>query len=105
MESNVNIENQIPIPIKPLEQFKQNRKIPISEKLKAIEFSKVNGNKKAAQKFGVISKSIRRWKKNETMYISVTNPKTKITLHKGNPHKAVDKELDDQLYNWIAFYN
>ncbi len=63
MESNVNIENQIPISIKPLELFKQNRKIPISEKLKAIEFSKVNGNKKAAQKFGVTSKSIRRWKK------------------------------------------
>ena len=41
--------------------------------------------------------------KNETMYISVPNPKKKITLHKGNPNKAVDKELDDQLYNWIAF--
>ena len=46
MESNINIENKKSIQIKPLEQFKQNRKIPISEKLKAIEFSKVNGNKK-----------------------------------------------------------
>ena len=26
----------------------------------------------------------------------------KIILHKGNPNKAVDKELDNQLYNWIA---
>jgi len=63
----------------------------------------MNGNKKAAQKFGVTSKSIRRWKKNENMYISISNPKKKITLHNGNPNWAVDKELEDQLYNWIAF--
>ena len=29
MESNINIENKISNPIKPLEQFKQKRKIPI----------------------------------------------------------------------------
>ena len=103
MESNINIENKKSIQIKPLEQFKQNRKIPISEKLKAIEFSKVNGNKKTAQKFGVTSKSIRRWKKNENMYLCVSNPKKKITLHNGNPNWNVNFELDKQLYNWIAF--
>ena len=103
MESNINIENKKSIQIKPLEQFKQNRKIPISEKLKAIEFSKVNGNKKTTQKFGVTSKSIRRWKKNENMYLCVSNPKKKITLHNGNPNWNVNFELDKQLYNWIAF--
>ena len=41
MESNTNIENQILKPFKPLEQFKQNRKILISEKHKTIEFSKI----------------------------------------------------------------
>ena len=40
MESNVNIEKQIPIPIKPLEQFKQNRKIPFSDNLKRLNFLK-----------------------------------------------------------------
>lgn len=103
MESNINIEDKKSIPIKPLEQFKQNRKIPISEKLKAIEFSKVYGNKKTTQKFGVTSKSIRRWKKNENMYLSVSNPKKKITLYNGNPNWNVNIELDKQLYNWIKY--
>ena len=81
---------KISIAIKPLEQLNKTKKISISEKLKAIEFSKVNCNKKNAQKLGITSKSIRRWKKNENMYISASNPKNKITLYKGNPKKAAD---------------
>ena len=40
----------------------------------------------------------RKWK---YVYISVSNPKKIITLHNGNPNWAVDKELEDQLYNWM----
>ena len=41
IESNINIDNKISILIKPLEQFKQNRKIPISEKLKETEIGNI----------------------------------------------------------------
>lgn len=34
-------------------------------KLKSIEYAKANNNKLAAEKFGVSTKSIRQWRKNE----------------------------------------
>ena len=56
MDSNMDNECQINKEIKPLEKFKQNRKISISEKIKAIEFSKNSVNKKASNKYDITSK-------------------------------------------------
>ena len=44
---------------KPFECFKRNRTIPIKVKLQAIECAKKFNNQKAADKYGVSTKSIR----------------------------------------------
>ena len=59
--------------IRPLSSFKMNRKIPIKTKIEAIEFSKINNNALGAKKYGVTTKSIRRWKQNEKYKKRITN--------------------------------
>ena len=56
------------VEIKPLEAFKRNRRIPIKTKIEAINFSKQNNNQKAAAKYGVTTKTIRKWKLNELKF-------------------------------------
>ena len=43
--------------------YKKNRRITIKEKLEIIEYAKKKGNQEAANKAGVSTKAIRRWKK------------------------------------------
>ena len=57
--------------IKSLSSFKMNRKIPIKTKIEAIEYAKKINNASAAKKYGVTTKSIRRWKQNETIFKSI----------------------------------
>ena len=54
------------------------------KKIDAIEFAKTNNNELAAEKYGVTTKSIRRKKKNETIFKSINNLNKKISLH-GSP--------------------
>ena len=64
-------------------QYNQNRKITIAIKKKAIEYAKLKNNAEAAKIFGVSTKSIRRWRKNELAFNIVGDPTKRITLHKG----------------------
>ena len=88
--------------IRPLSAFKQNRKIPIKTKIEAIEFAKTNNNVLAA-KYGVTTKSIRRWKQNETIFKSIDNPNKKITLHGASINRTINFELEKSLYDWIDY--
>lgn len=82
-------------------QYKQNRKITIAIKKKAIEYAKLKNNAEAAKIFGVSTKSIRRWRKNELAFNIVSDPTKRITLHKGI-FKA-DYETEKKIYDWIIF--
>jgi len=75
-------------------RYKRNRQIKIKDKLKFIEIAKIKGNAEAAKLAGVSTKSIRRWKENEYKFKQVTNPQNLIILHKGNPHFAVNEEIN-----------
>ena len=69
------------------ECYKQNRKIIIAKKLEVINFAKNNNIQKAADKYGVSTKSIRRWRDNEQKFIQVLNPGKRITLHPQPPNR------------------
>ena len=89
--------------IKPLEAFKRNRRIPIKIKIEAINFAKQNNNKKASIKYGVTTKTIRKWKLNELKFKTVSDLESRITLHPPpiiNPNVI---DLDKELYAWIDF--
>ena len=79
-----------------------NTRIPISTKIAAIEYAKKTNNQKASEKFGVSSKSIRRWRKNENQFKDIPKPNKKITIHKGPPNK-INVELENEIYKWICF--
>ena len=79
-----------------------NTRIPISTKIVAIEYAKKTNNQKASEKFGVSSKSIRRWRKNENQFKDIPNANKKITIHKGPPNK-INVELKNEIYKWICF--
>ena len=89
--------------IKPLSAFKKTRKIPIKTKIETIEFAKTNNNALAAKKYGVTTKSIRRWKQNETIFKSIDNPNKKITLHAAPINRTINIELEKSLYDWIDY--
>ena len=69
--------------------YKRNRKIPIAKKLEYIELAKIKGNNAVAKIVGVSSKTIRKWRKIEINWKQVSNPETKITLHKMNMMKII----------------
>ena len=88
---------------KPFECFKRNRTIPIKVKLQAIEFAKKFNNQKAADKYGVSTKAIRRWKLNEKDFLKVLDPETRITLHEPPSNNHINFKLEAEIYNWICF--
>ena len=63
-----------------------------------MEFAKTNNNALAAKKYGVTTKSIRRWKQNETIFKSIDNPNIKIILHRPPINRILNIELAKLLY-------
>ena len=79
-----------------------NTRIPIATKITAIEYAKKTNNQKASEKFGVSSKTIRRWRKDENQFKDIPNPNKTITIHKGPPNK-INVEIENEIYKWICF--
>jgi len=71
-----------------------NRKIPSKTKIEAIEYVKKNSNASAAKKYGVTTKSIRRWKLNEAIFKSIDIPNKKITFHGPSINRKLNIELE-----------
>ena len=63
---------------------------------------KIN-NASASKKYRVKTKSIRRWKQNETKFKTIDNPNKKITLHGSPINRITNTELEKSLYDWIDF--
>jgi len=56
-----------------------------------------------AKKHGVTTKSIRRWKQNETIFKLIDNQNKKITLHGAPINRTINIELEKTLYDWIDY--
>lgn len=83
--------------------YKKNRRITIKEKLEIIEYAKKKGNQEAANKAGVSTKAIRRWKKNESQFLEITDPLKRITLHPGRIEHKMSYALEKEIYDWVTF--
>jgi len=79
---------------------RRNTRIPIKNKLEAVQFAKMfNNNSQAALKFGVDESTIRRWRAKEEQFKKQSHINTKITLHKGKVSKF--KAIEQHLINFI----
>ena len=79
---------------------RKNTRIPIKNKLEAVQFAKMfNNNTQAALKFGVDESTIRRWRAKEEEFKKQSHINTKITLHKGKESKF--KNIEHHLINFI----
>ena len=62
--------------------------------------TKKNNNASTAKKYRVTTKSIRRWKQNETIFKSIDNPNKKNTLHRPPINRILNiAELEEELKN------
>lgn len=89
--------------IRPLEVFKCNRRIPIKAKIEAIKFAKQNNNQEAAKKYGITTKTIRKWKLNKLKFKAAPDPESRIILHLPPIVNINVFNLDKELYMWIDF--
>lgn len=76
-----------------------NRRIPISTKLKAIDFANLTNNTKATAKFGVTESTIRYWKKQKDELMQSNHPKSQIRLHSGATIKFA--EIEPELFRIV----
>ena len=98
---NVNLN-----PPKPLTKRNINRRIPISNKLKAILYAKEHGNHKASKKFNVDRKTIRYWRNQEQALQNAKNKNIRITLkHSGELRGAKKQKISstNEIINQISF--
>ena len=79
-------------PSKPLTKRNINRRIPISNKLKAILYAKEHGNHKASKKFNVDRKTIRYWRNQEQELQNAKNKNIRITLKHSGEKRGVKKQ-------------
>jgi transposase-like protein len=79
-------------PSKPLTKRNINRRIPISNKLKAILYAKEYGNHKASKKFNVDRKTIRYWRNQEQELQNAKNKNIRITLKHSGENRGVKKQ-------------
>ena len=67
--------------------------------MQAIKYAKEFNNFNAAYKFNVDESTIRKWRKNEEEYKKVSQPETRISIHKGP--KSIYGELEPRLIRFI----